>query len=257
MAIASDYAGLWVWLDADTGFAAQSGNSRVITLPGGTQNPTVVANDVNGHSAFQFAGASQQYFTLPSLAALTSGEIFAVVKKAAYPAASSALAGMWNLGSQDFDTNDPWTDGAFYEGFGTSVRKSLGAPAASVTKYFIYNVSSAAGAYSARINAHDLFSTATNTVSFPATPTVGRSLPANSRYLDGKIAQLFIYSQVRTNAERWALAQSLAERYAMAFGTVVSTLIQTSTTSSGGGTGGVPGTPPAYGQRFPRGEGNQ
>src|SRR5574340_43329 len=117
MAIASDYAGLWVWLKGDTGFVDQSGNGRTITLPGGTQNPTNPSNVANGHAVFRFAAGAQQFFTLPSMAALTVGKLYIVFQKAADPASSSAAAGMYNLGSQDFDTHTPWTDGSIYDGF--------------------------------------------------------------------------------------------------------------------------------------------
>lgn len=213
MAIASDYAGLWVWLTGDTGFVDQSGNGRTITLPGGGNNPTIGAGVANGHAAFRFSAASQQYFTLPSMAALTAGEVYVVFQKTADPASSSAAAGFWNLGSQDFDSHAPWTDGSIYDGFGSTVRKTVGNPTPSLALPSYYNVQSASGNFTAQLNGSALFTTATNSVGFPTAPMIGRSLVANGRFLDGAIAEIFIYSQIRSAAERAALIATLQATY--------------------------------------------
>lgn len=212
MAIASDYAGLWVWLKGDTGFVDQSGNSRTITLPGGGNNPTIAAGVANSHAAFKFVAASQQWFGLPSMAALTAGEMYLVIQKAVDPPPANPAAGVYNLGGSSSDSHIPWDDGVIYDAFGSTVRQTVGNPTPSLALPSYYNPRSSPGNWTAELNGTQIFTTATNTVAFPASPTIGRDM-SGIPWLDGLIAEVFIYSQIRSAAERAALIATLQATY--------------------------------------------
>lgn len=238
MAVPSDYAGLELWLKGDAGvftddaastpatnngdviavWQDQSGNARHATQTVNGNRPTLdVTVGLGGKNVIDFASASSHFLNLPNfLTGFTAAEVWIVMKPAADPPASSA-AGIWKFGSDttnaDFYT---WTDGSAYIGFGTTVRKSAGNPAISIAAWHVLRVLSAASDYKVWTTPDDvlLFSTATNTVGWTTTPTLGRSTGSSVNYhLNGKIAEIFIYSQARSTAERAALMAYIAGRY--------------------------------------------
>jgi len=248
MTIASDYAGLWAWYKASSGgWTDQSGNGRDATLPGGAANPTIAAAVANGHDAFQFLAANHQHVTLPSLAALARGEMFAVVAPQWDPTLTDASSGSWTLGNGTATTGAflPWTDSNIYEDFGSTVRKTVGDPALSLASDIrIVNIWSDAGNWGFSLDGTLLFSTSTNTVGWPATAWIGQSKNSD-RWLDGRIAEWFLYSQLRSSSERTALITALQATYQGKYvpmtSIIASELIQTSSAGGTGGTGGGPG----------------
>ena len=246
MAIASDFANLWAWYDARTGgWGDQSGNGRDATLPGGSHNPTIASGVALGSDAFLFTGSAQQYVTLPSMAALTKGEVYLVIRLQNDPPPSPSLVGLWDqgFGNSSNWVSFPYTSSHIFDSWGSSVVRDLGTSHPSLTNRFrVYNVRSDAGLWVAGFDGQAIFSTATNTTQFIATPSLGRSVPTASApsWLDGWIAQYFVYSAIRTDAERAALIGSLITTYALR-SLIASQLIQVSSAGGTGGTGGGPG----------------
>jgi len=215
MAVASDYGGLWAWLKGDTGFVDQSGNSRTITLPGTTHNPTIVTGAANGHDVMQFVATSQQYFTLPSMTALTAGELYIVMKRDSRLPPNDAQSGFIMMGTAGALPHSavPYSDNNIYEGFGTTARKVVSEGTLDLSSHYaVYNVRSASGSYAIGVDGTDLLTSATNTVGFPSTPVVGAGLPV-AGYFPGRMAEIIIYDQIRTSVERAALIASLMHTY--------------------------------------------
>jgi hypothetical protein len=217
MAVASDYANLWCWLKGDTGFTDQSGTSHSPTLPGGTNNPTTTSAVANGHDVLEFAAASSQYFTLPSMASFTKGEVFVVVKlNSAAPA--SPKYGLWDMGfgSSSSWVSFPYTTAHIWDSWGSTVSRDLGIPSTALnSKYVVYNVRSTNNLWAATLQGATLSTTATNTIQFLATPEFGRSthLASTVQYLDGRVAELAIYNDILDADERAALINSLMATY--------------------------------------------
>jgi len=244
MTIASDYAGLWSWLKADTGYADQSGNGRDGTP--GVGAPAIWDLVANGHKAFRFSAASSQYISLPSMAALTKGEMFIVIATFKDPPTVGTHTGCWDMGTQASNSSYlPFTDNVIYETFGSTVRKTVGAHTANLaTDVRVVNIWSDTNDWGYAMEGTTLFSTATNAVFFPTAPNLGQGVHDHN-FLDGYIAEWFLYSQLRSPSERTALVSALQATYQGAFvpapRIICSQLIQAGSGSGTGGTGGGPG----------------
>lgn len=209
-----------LWYRPDAGYITRSGASVATVLNRGSlagamtavSAGTWVENDASlgGRPSILLNGTAN-YYTLPDLSALTSGHVFIVGRKAADPAASDPKSGGFLLGGDPGnDTHFPFTDGAIYSDVGSAGRHTQGDPAASLASAFWYDVESATNAYTSRVNGTQLFTTATNTVAFPAAPTFGRS-GGGTRFWDGWLAELIVCGSVQSAAQRGAYAKYVAD----------------------------------------------
>lgn len=159
-----------------------------------------------GGRAVRFAangGAGvNRWLSGPNLSALTAGEVFCRMKIDDGTPAGSA-DGIWHMGGSGFNSLYPFSGGSTYESFGSTVRKDAieASPGAAVEVYHVWNVSSAAGAWSARRNTAAIHSTGTNVVAFPAAPKLGES-ESLSRQLTGYVDYLVLVNRACTANER-------------------------------------------------------
>lgn len=218
----ADVAGLWTWLKADavTGtsngaalntWADSSGNGRNATAGAGV--PTYQTNVVNGQPAVRFNGIDT-FYSLPSMAALTAGTVFVVLKRNLDPPVDGNKTGLWVLGSDPtLPTAWPWTDGIIYEQAGTTARKTTVDPGPSLASWGLYMVRSAANDWSSYLNGTQLFSTATNTVGFHASPRLGAHTA--TFLLDGDVAEFLLYSTAVSATDRDSIEAYLASKYGL------------------------------------------
>jgi hypothetical protein len=173
-----DLSGLQLRLDASQLTAADgatvstwpdvSGNGRNATAPG--NSPVCKTNIVNGLRVVRFTQSpATPLVTANFMSGFTSGEGFIVVR--IFPA-NTTTGGWWEGGTQS-NSLHPFSDNNIYEGFGSTVRKSLGASPTTLNVFNVWNVSSASGAWTARINSTTVHTTSTNTVGFQNSLTVG------------------------------------------------------------------------------------
>lgn len=156
--------------------------------------PTANAAGVQGGT-----GAIPEY-PLPDLSALTQGELFVVGK-------SNTTTGLNNSGRDDIGSGTngviyPEIDNNVYEAFGTTVRKSAGVIGAPLRSPHLYNVWSAPGDYTIRINGAAVFTTVTNTVGFKSAPLFGKSAASSACWLNAAIAHYIICNQKQSAAAR-------------------------------------------------------
>jgi len=176
--------------------------------------PLLKLAQVNALPAIEF-DAVDDMFDWPSLNSLTAGEIFIILAIDVDPP-TAAKSALWRMGTTAGATHYPFEDANIYDEFGTNSRKDTTAPAADLTAFHLYNVRSAADAWSSHINGTQHFATATNTVSFNATPKIGNAgSPAATTFLDGRIAEILLYSRVLETAERAAIMNYLDTRYGL------------------------------------------
>lgn len=169
---------------------------------------------VNSQPVLRFAGAgtSHDYYQFGNvMASAAAGEVFIVVKVDADPPPDVSQSGLWKFDPTEEVTHYPYTDGVIYDTFGTTARKTTGNPTASLAAWNIYNVSSAAGAWTSRINGVQHYTTATNTVGWSATPLIGYS--NSDRGLDGDIAEVIVYNAVLGSTDRTTILDYLAAKY--------------------------------------------
>lgn len=164
----------------------------------GVVAPTVKAAGINGLKVMNFNGSSSlggndQYFTLPSLAALSlaAATMFMVFQCNADPPASSANSGLWKMGTDASTTHFPFTDSNVYDQFGTTARKSTGNPTPSLAAAHIYEVTTKSGGWTSYFDGTQHFTTATNTVGFSSSPELGRS--SSGAWFKGYVGQWLLY----------------------------------------------------------------
>lgn len=219
---------LYQWFKADaitglsdgnlvTTWADSSGNSRDATQSTATNQPSYQTNEINGLPVVRFDGVDN-FFTLPTMAALTAAEYFIVVRLVqATP--DPVNAGLWDIGS-DFvnPTIFPFVvDGNIYDQFGTTSRKTTGNPVPSFQNWNIYSVISVTNEWTNFFNGTQLFTTGTNTVGFSATPTLGKSGGHGSGdfYLEGDVPEMIGYSAKLSADDRASVLSYLTTKYAL------------------------------------------
>jgi len=209
--------GLCLWLKADDpGIVSNNGNISLwpdnslinpannATQSNGSNQPTLVANGLNGRPVVHFAGG--QSLNLPNVMnGASAGEIFVVVRSTAL---NNAL---WWWGGSNGNLY-PYSDGNLYEDFGTTTWTSLGKPAADLTQYNLYNVSSSSSEWTQRINGLVNYDRLGNTVSFRATPVLG--MASSGVHFTGDIAEVIVYDHVLTPQEKETVGFYLNSKYA-------------------------------------------
>jgi hypothetical protein len=68
----------------------------------------------------------------------------------------------------------PFDDGVVYSGFGSTARKTVGNPAASLANWNVVTIVSVSGSFRFRVNGADVYTTASNSVGSGATPKLGQ-----------------------------------------------------------------------------------
>jgi hypothetical protein len=161
-----------------------------------------------GDSEFRLALESQYaFYNTPSLAFLTEAEVFTVVKANSDPASNTFS--MWNKQSSASSSHYPWQDGVIYEAFGSTTRKTVGNPTTPLNQYNLYNISTAANYWEARLNKNSLFSTNTNTVGFNNNPTLG------SGTSDHFFKELILYPSLKTASDRDNISNNIISRFSL------------------------------------------
>jgi hypothetical protein len=214
MSIASptDITGCQLWLDASqmsladgvevATWADLSGNARdwVQSVPG--TRPLCKTGILNGLRVVRFNGADDVLDGPNFLTGFTAAEIFILVKVDADPPAGVAQSGLWSFGNSGDSVHFPYTSGVVYDDFGSTVRKDTGDPTLSLSSAFrLYNVSTASGAWTSRVDGTQHFTTATNTVGWSTAPRLGSSSD-NTKFLDGDIAEIALYNAVLSGGDR-------------------------------------------------------
>lgn len=220
-------AGLYVWHRGDvvtlvsgdvSSWTDLSGNARHSTQGTAANRPTWLASEAKfgGRPALRFVadGVEQNWLACVDLTSLTAGEIFCALAVEAYPAPTTGRSGLWQFGTPTSSSYYAWASGGgIFDAFGTSVRKDTGAGEPGTANALVYSVHSAPSDWASKKNGAALVSSGTNTVAFRAAPMIGR---ANDAWLDGRMAELILYSRKLTTPERNAVLTYLGGRYAIA-----------------------------------------
>lgn len=198
--------------DLCTQFVDFSGANRHGYAPA-TNAPYFTNNVINGLPAFRFGGTNGDHTTYVALSnvfgSLTAAEVFLIVKIDADPPANTDLSGLWYLGFDTSFTHFPYDgDGIIYDTFGTTSRQTTANPTPTLTSWRLYNVTSAASAWTNRLDGTVLFGTAANTVGFPSLqPLLGMSGPAGPVAMKGFVAEIVVFDHnlgaARTSANAY------------------------------------------------------
>jgi hypothetical protein len=205
--------GLVLWLRADLGitigtgvsaWADQSGNGNNFTQATGSAQPSLVT--MSGRQAIRFTGASSQSLacvhTASAMLTGTSAERFAVMLALADPTvgpSDGGFEGLWT--SSATASYAPFTDGNIYDGFASTVRKTMtGHPAGQCAVPFILDSYSAAGDFEGFFNGTNFFTTGVNTFGPSASqPTLGTGAGVFGNMTFGEYV---VYNRNLTSNER-------------------------------------------------------
>ncbi len=231
----STVADLQFWNDTyqETGFsngnqmsAVQdfSGNNRDGTgVSGGGSLPVYRATDgPNSMPCIRYGvnSGAAGYFTLPNfLTGFTAGHGFAICKTVLRD--GSQPFSSW--GSTD-DGYYPWSaNNLMYDPTATNARKDaiaagpLVMSGAGGTPWHLYEFRSASGAWSLWQNGAQTYSTGSNTVAWGTTPTIGKELGPGRMFI-GDIAELFMYSSIKSGADLTTILSYLNTKYTLGIG---------------------------------------
>ena len=232
MPVPTDISGLMLWLKADGtlwqdsarttpatsdgdpvgAWDDASGNGDHYTQTNNDKRPALRTSVLNSLPVVRFDGTDDQLHGPDHLSGLTAGTIFCVVKIDNDPPAQDMFSGLWRFSSAADSVHYPYTDGNWYESFGSTVRKSTGNPTLALTDWRVIGVTSASGAWEAFIDGSSHYSTASNSVGFDSTPKFGVS--GNEAYfLDGDIAELIIYDTSLSSGDRISIQNYLNAKY--------------------------------------------
>ncbi|MCA2642936.1 MAG: T9SS type A sorting domain-containing protein, partial [Microcystis sp. M137S2] len=182
-----------------------SGNSVSINA---VNSPSYKLVGINSIPAIEFKASESDYYTLPSQSSLSQGEIFVVTMINNDPP-SAGSSGLWHLGNSS-STHYPWTNGNLYDEFGTNVRKD-NIPINPLNVPRIYNVRSQPNSWVSRLDGVNIFTTASNTVSFQASAKLGANAAPN--YFDGLMPEVVLFNVGLNTAKRTIIENYLAAKY--------------------------------------------
>lgn len=212
VAVAADGDPVRLWQD-------KSGAGNHGTAAADANRPLYKTGVLGGKAVLLFDGTDDYFNLVNGFTGLTAGEVFAVARKQADPAVSSAKSGFWGFGSDATAEGEhvPFTDNNVYSAFGTDARKTVGNPATTLAQWNLIDVRSASGAWSWNLNTGSVFSTGVNTVGWRTTPRVGVSMNggALSYYMDGWFAEVIIYNSVLSAGDRAKVEQYLKTKWGL------------------------------------------
>jgi hypothetical protein len=121
--------------------------------------------------------------------------------------------GLWKFNSSDAPINFPGTDGIIRDATFTTVRKTVGNPTDLLDRPFVYSIASEAGAFSARLNRVELFSTAVNTfIGQNGGNLLGKD---GTLFFDGVIGEIVLFEGVLTVSDRVAMETYLMLKWGL------------------------------------------
>jgi len=182
----------------------QSGNARHITSSSGNE-PLLDTTE----KSIRFGQSGSTYFDLPNLSSLSAGEGF-FYRKIDNDPSSTGGGGIWKIGSDSASSNHiPFSDGVAYDSFGSTVRKDTAVnPSSPMTAYHVFSAYSVTNDWADYMNGTLIYSTATNTVGFAASPLIGASYNFSSHYMVGHGRAFILFSAKVAGGDRTILGNT-------------------------------------------------
>ncbi len=237
-------ANLWLWLKADAGVFQDSALTTPATTtghsvagwqdqsPAGTRHYTQ-ATDVlltphlylgGAFPVVRFShlggdlggGPLGEHLNGPDMSGLTAGEIFIVVKTAAYPSGGSAGGSFWS-NSTGGDSLYPYSDGNIYESWGSITRAGPLTPGVPLNVFRLYNVVMTAANALIFLDGTNIYTyTASSAVGFGSVSKLGRAEnPGAGNTFSGDIAEVVQYSAQCSAPDKATTKAYLATKYSL------------------------------------------
>lgn len=184
-----------------------------------TCNPLWVDSVFNSKPIIRFGTGTNLYTRLmtgiKNASTFTEGEIFIVARKTQDPPPGIITSGFYKIGNTSpiAESHIPYFNGTLYDDFGSTGRKTISDARPSMINIFLYNVTSKSGEWTLRMNGSQIYTTVSNTVSFPRWFIIGGSLGFQNYYMIGDISEVMLLSACPTTAERNAINNYLNNLY--------------------------------------------
>jgi hypothetical protein len=200
--------------NAVTQLTDYSGHSQHFTQSNSAFRGVYNTNQINSLPAVSFTAASSHRYTLGNFLGTSAAEMFVVIKGNNDPATSTMNSGYMGFGSDGVSgIHYPYTDGVIYDAWGSTFRKTTVNPSQNLDAWHIYNAQSETNNWTSRINGVQIFNTASNTVGWKATLSIGWD--GITEFFDGKIAEILVFQPVLTTMERSDILNYLNNKYAL------------------------------------------
>jgi hypothetical protein len=178
--------------------------------------PVFRTGRINGKAALVFNGTADYLENgwTGYMGGVAEAEAFIVVKTNGDPPTSATKRGLWTFSTGNSFTSYPDTDGSVKDAFMSQTVHNAGNPTPSLASYRVYNVSSKAGQWSARLDGVQIYQDGSNALPGQAVQAfLGRSASVPYSYLDGEIAEFMVFDRVLTEVERIAVQIELRRVY--------------------------------------------
>lgn len=217
----SSLASIWEWWEPSRDTYNDNDTISLLTGQFASKNfardvgnrPVYKANILNGLGVADFAAGGGQALEGPNASALTAGHMFLVILARNDPGVLGR-ATPWRIGTDGTNPDlYPFTSGTIFCGAGSTARKSIANPAASLTSWRVFEVISTSSEFTVLLDGTQLSTTATNTVGFHTQIELG-SGPGGGTY-DGQIAGVYICSAKLSAPDRADMVDYLNTRFAL------------------------------------------
>lgn len=195
----------------------QSGNGRNATQATANNQPRIVNAGIletvvgSNFPGIRYIQSSNTFLQLPTnvYSGMTSGECFWVLNSLTDPGVGTPA--FHSMGADGQNNHFPWVDANVYDGWGSNARKSTGNPTLSLSTKRVYNVSSALGEWTSRIDGSVHFTTATNTPAFPSISTLMRigTNGGGTMFFDGTIGEFIVFNSTLDASNRTTITNNL------------------------------------------------
>ncbi len=226
--VPSDVTGLYVWLEADA-ITGVSDGDRVASwgdLSGLSHTPTATGSvrpwyrataGPGGLPVVEFSPdadpvANALTFPAATFNGLGAAEVFCVLKLAEDP--PSRGQGLWHFGTSGLATHYTYA-GTIYDDFGSTGRLTVGDPAASLTSWQVYGVSTSSAGWDSRVSGTPMYTTGTNVVGWVDPAHLGANYSAGSfgYHFRGWMAMFLVYDHVLTTGDRTIVHTYINSKY--------------------------------------------
>jgi hypothetical protein len=169
---------------------------------------------LNGLNTLRFPGSGNGYYSLPNIySGKSAGAAFLISIKDEDPPVIANSEGFWRFGTGSSD-HMPYTDGVVYDGFCSTVRKTVGNLSPSFASWRIIGVNSGASDYDFYLDGVLQFPTATNTFGADPVPLLGLS-SGGSAYHRGYMAEEIFFDYVLGTDDRQLVEGYLAWKWGL------------------------------------------
>lgn len=187
-----------------------SGLGNTATPSGSGGMPQLQTAEQNGLNIVEFTYGFNTHFSLPNLLSGASAAAAVIVLKST----TTGQGSPFGFGTDTAANHYPYSDNSIYDGFGSTARKTVGAPG-GLSSWHLASFHSAAGSWKYYKNGTQFFATSTNTVGISSTPYIGRS-GASPIYFAGMIGEIVAVNEFLSDADRQKIEGYLAWKWALA-----------------------------------------